>query len=99
MIPPWLPLAECSGADPELFFGPDQGETAPDRDRREAMAKAICASCPVRAECRKYAVDGNITYGVWGGLGEFERVSYRQNLMRRARRAADTATGARRAAA
>jgi WhiB family redox-sensing transcriptional regulator len=99
MIPPWLHLAECSGTDSELFFGPDQGETAPDRDQREAMAKAICAPCPVQAKCRKYAVDGNITYGVWGGLGEFERVSYRRKLMRRARRAAGTAIGAREAAA
>ena len=45
----WQDEAACRGEDVVLFFGPD-GERQPERDIRERKAKAICASCPVRAE-------------------------------------------------
>jgi hypothetical protein len=32
-------------------------------------AKAICASCPVQAECLAEADE----YGIWGGLSEYDR--------------------------
>ena len=58
--------AGCRSADPDLFFGPE-GELAEERDTREAKAKTICASCPVRARCYARAVARGERYGVWGG--------------------------------
>jgi len=70
-----------------LFFGPDD-ETAPEREIRERKAKAVCASCPVRAECLDYVLRNSVRYGIWGGLNERERSLERR---RRARRAASAA--------
>jgi WhiB family redox-sensing transcriptional regulator len=70
----------------ELFFGPD-GERLADRERREAAAKSICATCPVRARCLDHALVAAERYGVWGGLDETERAAE----ARRRRRAAAAA--------
>ena len=37
------------------------------------MAKAICATCPVRGLCLEYALAVREPYGIWGGLNEYER--------------------------
>jgi WhiB family redox-sensing transcriptional regulator len=36
------------------------------------MAKAICASCPIRVACYERAVANRERYGIWGGVN-FER--------------------------
>ncbi|MFD1118840.1 WhiB family transcriptional regulator [Sphaerisporangium aureirubrum] len=79
----WQDDAACRGEDLVLFFGPD-GERQPERDIRERKAKAICAQCPVRAECLDYALSRPEKYGTWGGLNEDERASERRRRMRRA---------------
>ena len=79
----WQDAAACRGKEILLFFGPD-GERQPERDVRERKAKAVCASCPVRAECLAYAISRPEKYGVWGGLNEEERASERRRRMRRA---------------
>lgn len=28
----------------------------------------LCASCPVRIQCLKFALDNNIEHGIWGGV-------------------------------
>lgn len=33
-----------------------------------AAAKAVCARCPVKAECREHAIAANERLGVWGGV-------------------------------
>ncbi|MET7683344.1 WhiB family transcriptional regulator [Streptomyces sp. NPDC005423] len=66
----WIERAACVGEDPELFF--PVGRSGPAlRDVREA--KAVCAGCPVVAECLSWAVATGQTNGVWGGLTEVER--------------------------
>jgi WhiB family redox-sensing transcriptional regulator len=40
---------------------------------RELVAKRICASCGVREECLEAALARHESYGIWGGLNEFER--------------------------
>lgn len=68
----WQQDAACHGAEPSLFFGP-QHEPRDVKTTREATAKAICRTCPVREACLAFALDTNEQYGVWGGLNEAER--------------------------
>jgi WhiB family transcriptional regulator, redox-sensing transcriptional regulator len=73
----WQDRAACAGMKAQLFFGPD-GERGPDREIREAKAKAICVLCPVRAQCLDYALGNSIRYGIWGGLNKEERARERR---------------------
>jgi len=66
----WAELAACKDEDSELFFPvSDVGPGA----RQTAQAKAVCARCPVRAECLGYALDSGLDYGVFGGTTADER--------------------------
>ncbi len=69
----WQRLGLCRGRDSAQFFHPD-GERGSSRERRETKAKAMCATCPVRAECAAHALAVREPYGVWGGLSEAERL-------------------------
>ena len=69
----WQLRAACRGPESALFFPPTYPERKDDRDGREARAKAICAECPVRAECLDYALSIREPHGIWGGLTEAER--------------------------
>ncbi|ATY13355.1 WhiB family transcriptional regulator [Amycolatopsis sp. VS8301801F10] len=66
----WLARAACQDEDPELFFPiSDMGPGA----QQVAKAKAVCARCPVRAECLSYALDNGLGNGIFGGTTELER--------------------------
>jgi WhiB family redox-sensing transcriptional regulator len=80
----WQLRAACRGEDSSYFFAPSYFEKRQEKDAREAVAKALCARCPVRAECLEYALDVRELHGVWGGLNEMER---RALLRQRAREA------------
>lgn len=82
----WQDFAACTGRS-ELFFGPD-GERDEARRAREKRAKAVCASCEVRAECLASVAASPEAHGVWAGLGETER-RFRDASAGRQRRAAD----------
>jgi len=73
----------CYTADPSLFF---PSGTAEERERKETEAKAICATCPARPQCRDYGLRYE-THGTWGGLTEVDR----RRLKRRKRRGRETA--------
>ena len=63
-------LAACKDEDAELFFPiSDVGPGA----RQTAQAKAVCARCPVRAECLGYALDSGLDHGIFGGTTADER--------------------------
>jgi len=68
----WQLDSACRGLDSDIFYHPD-GERGSARERRVATAKAICAACPVIAQCRAHALKTKEPYGVWGGLGEEDR--------------------------
>jgi WhiB family redox-sensing transcriptional regulator len=70
MISDWPSQAACRDEDPELFF--PVSEMGPGA-RQAAQAKAVCARCPVRAECLEYALDNGLDHGIFGGLTERER--------------------------
>ena len=57
----WRDRAACAGQQ-DLFFD----------GRREAKAQAICAVCPVRAECAAFAVAAACEFGVWAGMRQAE---------------------------
>jgi WhiB family redox-sensing transcriptional regulator len=69
----WQRMGLCRGRDSAQFFHPD-GERGASRGRREAAAKQLCRSCPVRAECAAHALATREPYGVWGGFTEAERL-------------------------
>jgi WhiB family redox-sensing transcriptional regulator len=79
----WQDKAACLGLDVQLFFGADEEQQA-EREAREAKAKAVCESCPVRRECLDYALGNSVRYGIWGGLNEKERALERRRRQRRA---------------
>ena len=62
---PWAAYAACRSTDPDIFFPSPESETG------EAIR--ICRGCPVMYECRDWALDMRVRYGVWGGLTERER--------------------------
>jgi WhiB family transcriptional regulator, redox-sensing transcriptional regulator len=86
----WWSLAACQGADPELFF-PASGKN-PVRAQL-AAAKAVCAGCPVQAECLQYALATGPVHGIWGGLTEEERRRRRQREAKARTRASHRAGG------
>jgi WhiB family redox-sensing transcriptional regulator len=85
----WRDRASCLDEDPELFF--PIGNTGPALIQVEE-AKAVCARCPVLAECRAWALDNPklAEFGVFGGMSEDERraVARRNRRHRSARTAA-----------
>jgi hypothetical protein len=79
------PLAGCAGTtlDPDEWF---PIAAKPARARAEAArALAVCAACPVRAECLELSLrtwSGAGQHGIWGGLVEADRSSLRQEWLR-----------------
>ena len=69
----WKQKASCRGPDTWLFFPPNQFERKDEKLARESRAKAVCRTCPVRAECLEFALHIREPYGIWGGLNEVER--------------------------
>jgi len=66
----WQDLANCRGANPDLFF--------PERGASTRTAKGICRECSVRAECLEFAIVSSEKFGIWGGLSERERRKIRR---------------------
>ncbi len=68
---PWQNHGACKGKT-AVFFPDVTGQPANNLVRQ---AKAICADCPVLAQCRSYAVTegGANEPGVWGGMTRDER--------------------------
>ena len=77
----WRDHGACLDEDPELFF--PIGATGPAVLQVEE-AKAVCAGCPVLAQCRTWALDNPrlAEFGVFGGLSEDERRSIRRRERR-----------------
>ena len=76
----WQIKAACRGPQAAVFFPPTSVERKDEKEEREARAKAICATCPVRKPCLDYAIRIREPHGIWGGLNELER---KQLLSRR----------------
>ena len=80
----WRSRSACLDEDPELFF--PVGTTGPALCQIEE-AKAVCARCPVRAECLQLAIELGVKDGVWGGCTAEEIIHSQRQAQRRAQRA------------
>jgi WhiB family transcriptional regulator, redox-sensing transcriptional regulator len=76
----WQSKARCTEVDPEIFF--------PERGGSSKAARAVCAHCPVRANCLEYALNNKEQFGIWGGTSERERRRLRKERAVRRLRAA-----------
>ncbi|MFF4385560.1 WhiB family transcriptional regulator [Streptomyces sp. NPDC001552] len=65
----WRTEAACAPWNAPLFHPKHEG-TGP---AYAPEAKAICARCPVRAQCLEWALITGDPHGVWGGLDAGER--------------------------
>jgi WhiB family redox-sensing transcriptional regulator len=70
----WRDMARCREVDPDLFFPLCAG---PLGQRQIAEAKAVCAGCPVIAECLAFALT-QLPEGIAGGTTPAERVALRR---------------------
>ena len=80
----WRSRSACRDTDPDLFF--PVGTTGLALEQI-AAAKAVCATCEVRAACLEFALATNQESGVWGGTSEEERRKLRKTWLARHRRA------------
>lgn len=62
--PAWMSKAACSQMDPELFF---LDKSDPFAAQARKVIKETCGACPVRNQCREFAIDNGETYGIWAG--------------------------------
>jgi WhiB family redox-sensing transcriptional regulator len=85
----WRDRSACLDEDPDLFFA---SGTDPQEQAAAAQAKQICGRCPVRRECLDWAVSEGVDSGIWGGMDENERRSFRKDKHKAVRRD-DAATG------
>jgi hypothetical protein len=77
----WRERAHCRSVEPETFF--PTAEAGPEYEAQVAVAKTVCARCPVRAECLAEALV-RIPFGVAGGLTPEERRGHRPAQVGRA---------------
>lgn len=79
LVPPredWFDRAACLGAGAEAFFPTRDDVTASPPMEEVAAAKAVCARCPVTAECYELWRTMPAThrqYGVWFGTSPSDR--------------------------
>lgn len=70
--------AACRGLDSEMFFPRGDDWVTGDNPARALAAKAVCAVCPVRAECLADPVTANDAWAVRGGTTPAERAAERR---------------------
>lgn len=76
----WRSRAACRADNAAYFFPPGHFEHKPEKDARETLARALCRSCPVQAECLSYALRAGESHGIWGGLNELQRSRLRRRI-------------------
>lgn len=69
----WWSSATCRGDNAAYFFAPNHFERKPEKDAREARARALCLVCPVQRNCLTHALAAGEAHGIWGGLNELQR--------------------------
>jgi WhiB family redox-sensing transcriptional regulator len=71
---PWRQQAACASPDVDIaLFFPERRSRYEHVQEQVRAAKAICAGCPVRAECLQFALDNHEQHGIFGGKTPTER--------------------------
>lgn len=70
--PTFMDQAACRGMNQDLFL-PEKA----DAQWSYARARKVCAVCPVRVECLRFALDMREQFGMWGGCTPEERDTLR----------------------
>jgi len=70
----WKTYGACRDLDTNLFFPLSKPEYE--------QPKRVCLSCPVRTQCRDFAVAIPNLAGVWGATSEKEREAIRRRRRR-----------------
>ena len=70
----WREFANCFGVPKEIFFD-DNPKTMM---KSAKIAAKFCDNCSVKQECLDYAIDNNISAGIFGGLSRKQRRIYNQ---------------------
>ena len=65
--PSWRRLAACKSEGVKEFFG--SGPTK--------KTKSMCSICVVSGKCLQFALDNDISYGIWGGVDSKQRRAMR----------------------
>lgn len=88
--------AACRSVEAEVFF--PTAVRGREAERQVSAAKAVCAGCPVRAECLTWAIS-HLPDGIAGGMTEDERrrEQARRRDARRRRRTPERPAGGTRA--
>jgi WhiB family redox-sensing transcriptional regulator len=75
----WREGANCKGDDPELWY-PDPKD--PDYQETLEARRAICATCPVSAQCLSYSLSNPLTlsYGIFAGTTSVQRKKLKKEL-------------------
>ncbi len=68
--PKWQERSACRNEDTSTFFPVDGVGLA--------VARRICARCPVISDCRAFACADSSLKGIWAGMSERERARERQ---------------------
>lgn len=71
----WQLAANCRGYPSEMFFL--DGLRGAILHLREAAARQVCETCPVRIVCLQHALDVPELYGIWGATSARERARLR----------------------
>jgi WhiB family redox-sensing transcriptional regulator len=70
----WMDEKRCTARVHRYYFS--------DKLDDQAVAKRVCAGCPVRRACLDYAITNRIELGIWGGMTEKERREERRRRRR-----------------
>jgi WhiB family redox-sensing transcriptional regulator len=72
----WMKYAACKGADSQVFFAETNWH------ENHEIARGFCSECVVRDECLEFAMDNDISHGIWGGLSPSQRKMSRGSNVR-----------------
>lgn len=70
-VPDFEALAPCAQVGIDAGFDPWFPTSG--CDDLTPAAKRICLDCPIQADCLQLALDGEVAFGIWGGLTATER--------------------------
>jgi WhiB family redox-sensing transcriptional regulator len=70
----WREAGACTKLDPDLFFPISSTGRALEQI---AAAKAICGACLVRRPCLEFALEHDLSHGIWGGTTPQDRQAWR----------------------